>query len=496
MTENKHFFPIYSAFCKFAFVKLITMEHFDIYLAGDFGSTSNTFEVLNPYDHKSFAITSKASKEELETCIQKATSTEEEMADMPGWKRTQILNQIADEVEANLNYHTELLAKEAGKPLKYATGEVKRAIQTFRVAAEEARRLPGEHLSLDWTPAGENKEGWVKYFPVGTIAAIAPFNFPLNLATHKIAPALAAGCPVILKPASSTPLSTLALARIIDQTDLPKGAFSVLPMDRESGNQLVTDERLKLLTFTGSPEVGWNMKQNAGKKKVVLELGGNAGVIVTKDADLDFAVKKCLTGAFAYSGQVCIHAQRIYVEKEIFEKFIQKLTAETEKLKLGSPLEKSTDVSAMIDENNAKRVKSWVDEAKEQGAKVLTGGTRDNTMVEPTILTQTTNTMKVCANEIFGPVVAVESFDHFEEAVNIINDSRYGLQAGVFTDSIDRMNLAWRKLEVGGVIINDVPTFRVDHMPYGGVKDSGIGREGVKYSIMDMMEPRVLVKNL
>ncbi|MGM0612335.1 MAG: aldehyde dehydrogenase family protein [Bacteroidota bacterium] len=472
------------------------MKHFDIYLAGEFGHTTNTYEIHNPYDNKAFAITSKAGKEELETCIRKAQSVEEEMANLPGWKRTQILNQIADALEANLDYHTELLAMEAGKPLKYAKGEVKRAVQTFRVAAEEARRLPAEHISLDWTPAGENKEGWVKYFPVGTIAAIAPFNFPLNLATHKIAPALAAGCPVILKPASSTPLSTLALAEIIHNTELPKGAFSVLPMDRESGNQLVTDERLKLLTFTGSPEVGWKMKQNAGKKKVVLELGGNAGVIITKDADIDLAVKKCLVGAFAYSGQVCIHAQRIYVEKDIFEEFTRKFTAETEKLKLGSPLESSTDVSAMIDENNAERVKSWIDEAKEQGAQVLTGGTRENTMVKPTILTKTTNMMKVCALEIFGPVVAVEPFDHFDEALNMINDSRYGLQAGVFTDSIDRMNRAWRKLEVGGVIINDVPTFRVDHMPYGGVKESGLGREGVKYSIMDMLEPRLLVKNL
>lgn len=472
------------------------MEHFDIYLAGEFTSTSNTFEVSNPYDGKAFATSSKAGKQELETAIQKALATEEKMAEMPGWKRTQILNQIADELESAIDEHAELLAMEAGKPLRYATGEIKRAIQTFRVAAEEARRLPAEHLSIDWTAAGEGKEGWVKYFPIGLIAAIAPFNFPLNLAVHKIAPALAAGCPVILKPASSTPLSTLALAKIIDRTELPKGAFSVLPMDRESGNQLVTDERFKLLTFTGSPEVGWEMKKNAGKKHVVLELGGNAGVIVDKDANLEVAVKKCLVGAFAYSGQVCIHAQRIYVHQEIFDAFISRFVQETKKLKTGSPLDADTDVSAMIDENNAQRVQDWIEEAKEQGAKVLSGGARDNTIVEPTILTNTNNMMKVCALEVFGPVVAVEPFASFSEAVDKINDSRYGLQAGVFTDSIKNMNLAWKKLEVGGVIINDVPTFRVDHMPYGGVKDSGLGREGVKYSIRDMMEPRLMVKNI
>lgn len=471
------------------------MEHFKIYAAGKFLNTQNTFEVTNPYDNSVIAKTSKAGKEELETSIQRAQSVEQDMAEFPGWKRTTVLREIASEVENNLEYHAKLLAMEAGKPMRYAKGEVKRAIQTFRVAAEEARRLPSEHLSLDWTEAGEGKEGWVKYFPIGLVAAIAPFNFPLNLATHKIAPAIAAGCPVILKPASSTPLSTLALAKIIDDTDLPKGAFSVLPMNRESGNQLVTDERFKLLTFTGSPEVGWKMKNNAGKKKVVLELGGNAGVIISKDADIDYAVKKCITGAFAYSGQVCIHAQRIFVETDIIEEFTLKFKLETEKLKTGSPLDESTDISAMIDKNNAERVEQWIFEAEEQGAKVIAGGIRDNTIVKPTILTNTNNMMKVCAQEVFGPVVAVEPFDDYNEALNMINDSRYGLQAGVFTDSIERMNQAWKKLDVGGIIMNDVPTFRVDHMPYGGVKESGLGREGVKYSIHDMMEPKILVKN-
>ncbi len=471
------------------------MEHFDIYCAGEFLSTDNILEVSNPFDQGVFARTSKAGKKELEKAISAAGKVQKEMAQMPSWKRAEILLEISEKLEENIDYHARLLAREAGKPIRYARGEVKRSIQTFKVASEEAKRLPSEHLSIDWTPAGEGKEGWVKYFPVGIVAAIAPFNFPLNLAVHKLAPALAAGCPVILKPASSTPLSTLALAKIIAQTGLPKGAVSVLPMDRESGNLLVTDERFGLLTFTGSPEVGWEMKKNAGKKKVILELGGNAGVIVSKDANINLAVKKCLVGAFAYSGQVCIHAQRIYVEDEVFDEFIEKMVEGARQLNAGSPLDESTEISAMIDDGNAKRVQSWVEEAQEQGAKVLTGGIRVNNTVMPTILTNTTKVMKVCALEIFGPVVAVEKFNNFKDALDMVNDSRYGLQAGVFTDSIGRMNQAWKELEVGGVIINDVPTFRVDHMPYGGVKDSGLGREGVKYSIMDMLEPRLLVKN-
>lgn len=471
------------------------MEQFNIYQAGDFINTEHELPVIDPYTNESFALTYKAGKAELDIAIDRAQRVQKEFSDMPVWKRSEILREISDQLEKNIDYHVRILAREAGKPWKYAMGEVKRAIQTFRIASEEAKRLPAEYLSIDWTPAGEGKEGWVKYVPVGIVAGISPFNFPLNLAAHKIAPALAAGCPIILKPASSTPLSTLALAKIIDKTGLPKGAFSVLPMDRESGSQLVTDERLAKLTFTGSPEVGWKMKEKSGKKKITLELGGNAGVIVSKDADLEYAVKRCLVGGFAYSGQVCIHTQRIFVEEEIFEKFAEKFVKATRNLKTGPPLEQDTDITAMIDQENAVRVDEWIQEAKDAGAKILTGGARDRTIVEPTVITNTDREMKVCDLEVFGPVVILEPFKDFDTALSMINDSRYGLQAGVFTDSIQRMNKAWRSLEVGGIIINDVPTFRVDHMPYGGVKDSGLGREGVKYSIMEMMEPRLLVKN-
>jgi glyceraldehyde-3-phosphate dehydrogenase (NADP+) len=362
------------------------------------------------------------------------------------------------------------------------------------VAAEEAKRLPREYISLDWTPAGAGKEGLIKYFPIGLVAGIAPFNFPLNLAVHKIAPAIAAGNVIILKPARSTPLSTLELAKIIDKTDLPKGAFSVLPLDRKAGNQLVTDERIKMLSFTGSPAIGWQMKQQAGRKKVLLELGGNAGVIVSDSANLDIAVGKCLVGSFAYSGQVCIHVQRIYIHEKVFERFVEKFIEGTKKLKYGDPQEATTEISSMIDEDNAIRVENWVDEAVTDGAKILHGGKRNGTYFEPTIITNTKKQMNVCALEIFGPVVTLEKVKDFETSIFEINDSQYGLQAGVFTDSLEEMNRAFNELEVGGVVLNDVPSFRVDHMPYGGLKNSGFGREGLKYSIFEQMEPKLLVK--
>jgi glyceraldehyde-3-phosphate dehydrogenase (NADP+) len=377
--------------------------------------------------------------------------------------------------------------------LIYALGEIDRSSQTFLIAAEESKRLPREYIGLDWTPGGKDKEGSVKYFPVGLVAGISPFNFPMNLAAHKIAPAIAAGCPIIVKPASSTPLSTLELAHILDETSLPKGALSIIPMDRTTGMKLVIDERFKLLSFTGSPDVGWNMKKEAGKKKVVLELGGNAGVIVSGSADIDFAVKRCIFGGFAYSGQVCIHAQRIFVERKIVDEFLEKFVVSAYSLKSGDPLNPGTQISVMIDEPNAIRVEDWIREAVSNGAKILCGGKRKGAFFEPTVLTNTEKSMKVNRCEVFGPVVTIEPYTALQDAVHMVNDTNFGLQAGVFTRNMSEINYAFDNLEVGGVIINDVPTFRVDHMPYGGIKDSGLGREGIKYAIMDMMEPKILV---
>jgi glyceraldehyde-3-phosphate dehydrogenase (NADP+) len=471
------------------------MQDYNIYIGGEFCQTNKKLKVFNPYDNNVVAETYLAGKEELEKAIKKAQSAKSIMRDLPSHKKYAILMQIANQLDLSSNELALILAREAGKPFRYALGEINRAIQVFTVAAEESKRLPKEYISIDWTAAGEKKEGLVKHFPVGLIAGIAPFNFPLNLAAHKIAPAIASGNAIIIKPARSTPLSVLELAKIIDQTELPKGAFSVLPMDREAGNQLVTDERFNMLSFTGSPHVGWKMKANAGKKKIALELGGNAGVIVSEQADLNLAVKKCLVGGYAYSGQVCIHVQRIMIHEKVFDTFVDKFISETQKLIFGAPDEETTDISVMIDEDNARRVEDWVNEAVSDGAKILYGGKRKGSFFEPTIITNTKREMKVCALEVFGPVVTVEKFSDFSQAIDIINDSEYGLQAGVFTNSIIEMNQSFNEIEAGGVIINDVPTFRVDHMPYGGIKNSGFGREGVKYAIQEMMEPRLLVKN-
>lgn len=470
------------------------METYKIYVGGSFAETTSALDVINPYSQQLVATTFRAGAGELETAITKAQNVREELKNLPAYQRYAILMQIAGEIKSNRRHLAGVLCRESAKPLRYALGEIDRAAQTFIVAAEESKRLPREYMSLDWTIPGEHKEGIVKYFPVGLIAGIAPFNFPMNLAVHKLAPAIAAGCPVILKPASSTPLSTLELAKIIDATALPKGAVSILPMDRNAGNQLVTDERFKLLSFTGSPAVGWEMKKNAGKKKVVLELGGNAAVIITPSASLEDAVPKAVAAGFSYSGQICIHAQRFFVHESVFDTFTGKFIASAKKLKQGDPENPDTDISAMIDEENALRVEQWVNDAVKQGAELLLGGKRNGTFVEPTILTGTTNEMNVCSREIFGPVVTIERYSTFKQAVEMLNDSDFGLQAGVFTNDLSEADKAFNTIETGGVIINDMPTFRVDHMPYGGVKDSGLGREGVKYAIMDMMEPRILVK--
>ncbi len=470
------------------------METYKIYYAGAFHTTGKELEVRSPFSRELIAKTYLASADDLNKAIEAALAVEKEMAELPTYVRYQALMHIANRIRENEEKFAHIIASEAAKPYRYALGEVRRAIQTFTVAAEEAKRLPYEYITLDWTEPGKDKEGLVKYFPIGLVAGISPFNFPLNLAVHKIAPAIAAGNPIILKPSRHTPLSTLELAKIIDETELPKGAVSIVPTDRQVGQILVEDPRIKMLSFTGSPAVGWKMKKDAPpQKRVLLELGGNAGIIVSKTADLDLALKKILVGAYAYSGQVCIHAQRIYVHKDIFDTFVNRFIEETKKLKEGDPTDPETDISSMIEEDAARRVEQWVNEAVDQGAKVLYGGQRKFNFFQPTVLTNTKSNMKVWALEIFGPVVLVEQFETFEQAVDMINDSEYGLQAGVFTDSYKEISYAFNNIVVGGVIINDVPTFRVDHMPYGGVKNSGFGREGLKYSIREQMEPRLLV---
>jgi len=430
----------------------------------------------------------------LNKAIHTALGLRAELAELPSFRKFEILRFISDQLKSKRQYLAEVLAAENAKPIRYALGEIDRSVQTFLIAAEESKRVQKEYMSLDWTPNGQGREGIVHYFPIGLVAGIAPFNFPMNLAVHKLAPAIATGCPIILKPASSTPLSTLELAKIIDESGLPKGAVSILPMDRKTGNLLVTDARFKLLSFTGSPVVGWEMKKQSGKKKVVLELGGNAGVIVGQSANLEAVLKKSIVGAFSYSGQICIHAQRFFVHETLFDAFVAGMKKAALTLSYGNPLNPDTEISSMIDEENAIRVETWVKEAVNQGAELVCGGQRQGTFVEPTILLNCTNAMKAYAEEVFGPVICIEPFKTIEEAVTLANDTVFGLQCGVFTDSVSELDYCFRQLEVGGVIHNDVPTLRFDQMPYGGVKESGLGREGVRYAMLDMLEPRILVK--
>jgi len=465
-----------------------------LYCGGSFIETPDTFDVVNSCDQSLVGTSCQAGPKELEQAIAAAYAAEPVLKASGAYERSEWLREIAAGLVKDKNNIALLLSREACKPIRLALTEVDRAAEVFRIAAEETKRIPGEVLSIDWTPAGKGKQGLVKYFPVGLVAGISPFNFPLNLTAHKIAPAIAASCPIILKPATRTPLTTLKLAEIIDASGLPKGSVSIMPMDRVTGNLLVTDERFRLLSFTGSPAVGWKMKSDAGKKKVVLELGGNAGVIVTASCDLANAVQRCVAGGFSYAGQVCIHTQRIYVESAIFDEFLSRFIMAVKNLRKGNPDDPDTEISAMIDEANAIRVEQWVKEATASGAEVLCGGHRTGAFMEPTVITGTDFSMSVCSREIFGPVVTIERYSSFEQAVDWVNNSEFGLQAGIFTNNISEMDEAFSRIEAGGIIINDVPTFRVDHMPYGGVKNSGLGREGVRYAMLEMMEPRLLVR--
>ncbi len=470
------------------------METRQILVGGHFTDSNDDLEIFDPWTGEAFAKTFSATKSQVEEAIQKANEAEKEMAALSSYEKERILRTVSKTLLDREDELIRVICREAGKPYKYAKAEAARAVQTFHIAAEECKRKPKEYLDLDWTPSGAHKEALVDSFPVGTIAGITPFNFPLNLVAHKIAPAIAAGCPIVLKPDERTPLSALLLGKILMETDLPRGGISVIPTDRDTGNLLVTDDDIAMLSFTGSPRAGWEMKKNAGKKKVILELGGNAGTVVCDDSDPEHAIDRSVFGGFVYAGQVCIHAQRILIEDNIFEEFERRFVQGVENLKAGEPMDPKTDISAMIDEASAERVGSWIQEASSNGAKILTGGKREGRFVHPTVLTNTDPSMKVNCEEVFGPVVTLERFSTFEEALDIVNDSRYGLQAGVFTKSQPKIDHAFKTLEVGGVVVNDVPAFRVDHMPYGGVKDSGFGREGLKYAIQEMTEPRVLIK--
>jgi len=466
------------------------------YLQGKWIEEGTPVEIRAPYDGTPLAEVFQATREHAEQAIQAAVRAFGTTRKLPAFERQRVLRSIAQHITSRKEEFARTLAQEAGKPLKAARTEIERAIFTFTVAAEETTRIHGEYLSLDWQQFTSGRWGIVKRFPIGPVAGITPFNFPLNLVAHKVAPAIAAGCSMILKPAPQTPLSSLLLAEAVEQAGLPDGAFNVLPLSNEDAGLLVTDERIKLISFTGSAPVGWEIKRRAGKKKVVLELGGNAGVIVHGDADLAWAADRCVTGGFAYAGQTCISVQRILVERQAFAKFRDLLLQGVSKLNVGDPMDDSTDLGPLIRESDAIRAEEWVTAAIQDGATLLSGGKRRGSILDPTVLTGTRPDMKVNCQEIFAPVVTLEPYDSFSQALRVINESPYGLQAGVFTRDAARIFQAFEELEVGGVIAGDVPSFRIDHMPYGGVKDSGLGREGLRYAIEDMTEPRLLVMNL
>ncbi|MGI8403334.1 MAG: aldehyde dehydrogenase family protein, partial [Thermomicrobiales bacterium] len=387
------------------------------------------------------------------------------------------------------------IAREAGKIVGEATTETDRGIFTLDTAAEEAKRIEGDVIPLDLLPSSKGRFGIVRRFPIGPIAGISPFNFPLNLALHKVAPAIASGNPIVLKPPTLAPLTMLLIARFADEVGVPKGVLSVLPMDRETGNAMVSDARFKLLSFTGSPDVGWKMKAQAGMKQVVLELGGNAGVLIDDDADIDFAISRIRTGAFSYAGQVCISVQRVFVLESRYQEVRDKLVKAASSLRAGDPLDPATDLGPMIDDKAAGRAQEWVENAAREGATILTGGKADGRFFEPTVIEHAKKESFVCSREAFAPLVTIFPVKSFSEGIDQLNDSEYGLQAGIFSNRLEQALTAFERVEAGGVIINDVPTYRIDHMPYGGVKSSGLSREGIRYAIEDMTEPRLMVLN-
>jgi glyceraldehyde-3-phosphate dehydrogenase (NADP+) len=465
-----------------------------IFLAGRWVDSPDPLLVTNPADADNPAgSTFNATEAQYEEAVEAAVAAFQVTRTLPAYERGRILREISAGIKARREELGRLLSTEAGKPIRDALVEVDRAVVTFRLGAEEAERMVGETIPLDITPAAKGRMGITRRFPIGPVAAISPFNFPLNLAVHKIAPAIAAGCSIVLKPPSKDPLTMLTVGEIIEAAGPPAGSVSILPMTRELGDRMVADPRFKLLTFTGSPSVGWRMKERAGKKKVVLELGGNAGVIVDRTADLDWAVRRTLIGAFAYAGQVCISVQRMFVHEDIWDAFVDRLVEGAKALKLGDPLDASTDVGPMVDGAAASRTQRWVDEAVALGGKVLLGGKADGNFFAPTILTDVPVTAQVCSNEAFAPLVVAFPFRDFGDAIRQVNDSFFGLQTGVFTNDLTHAWQAFNELEVGGVIVNDVPTYRADHMPYGGVKDSGLGREGLRWAIEDMTELRIMV---
>ena len=468
-------------------------ESFPYYVANKPEKPNTDLVVTDKYSGKPVTRVAMAKPQVIDRAIAKAVEATGPCREMPAYERQAVLNHCVRRFQERFEELAMALCVEAGKPIKDSRGEATRLVDTFRIASEESVRNYGEVMPLDISPRAKGYSGMWKRVPIGPCSFISPFNFPLNLAAHKVAPAIAVGCPFVLKPASLTPIGALIIGEILAETDLPEGAFSILPCRRDGAELFTTDERLKLLSFTGSPAVGWALKAKAGKKKVVLELGGNAAVIVDEDADLDDAVERITFGAYYQSGQSCISVQRVLAHEAIYGALRDRLVKTVSKLKKGDPKDASTFVGPMISEKEATRLESWIEAAVGAGARILCGGKRDGVMLDATLLENVPEEADVSCQEAFGPVAILSRFRHFDEALETVNRSSFGLQAGVFTRDLYNAHRAWDRLEVGGVIVGDVPSYRVDNMPYGGVKDSGLGREGVRFAMEDMTEIRLLV---
>lgn len=471
-------------------------EPYRMYLAGSWVESGEDVTSINPYSGEVVGTTYNASDEQVEAAMQAAVAAFETTRRLPSYRRYEILDRLADLIKENADQLARTIALEAGKPIRAARGEVSRAILTTRTAAEEAKRIYGEVQPLDLAEGAEGRTGIIKRFPIGPVLGITPFNYPLNLVLHKLTPAFAAGCSIVIKPAPATPLVALRLAKLCEDAGFPPGSLSVIPTTNDRAEKMVRDERFKVLSFTGSQNVGWYLKSIAGRKKVILELGGNAGVILDQDADVDRAVERIVDAGFSFAGQSCISVQRVYIHESIFMRVRGKLVHAAQDLKLGDPMAPDTDLGPMIRPQIAKRTYSWITDAIAEGAMVVTGGklAGDN-MLEPTVIAHVNSKSAVCREEVFAPLIGLYVFDDFEEAVARVNDSDYGLQAGVFTNNLRHAWYAFENIEVGALMINDVPTWRIDPMPYGGVKQSGFGREGLRYAIDSMTEMRLMMLN-
>ena len=469
-------------------------EKYPYFLANEAVYANDDLIVTDKYTNQPATRVALADAKAIDNGIAATVLAAPEMEDMPSFERQQILEHCVTRFRERSDELAYALCIEAGKPIKDSEGEVSRLIDTFKIAAEESVRIPGELQTLDISARARGYRGMWKRVPIGPCSFISPFNFPLNLAAHKVAPAIAAGCPFVMKPASRTPLGAIIMGEVLAETSLPKGAFSILPCSRDGADLFTVDERLKLLSFTGSPGVGWDLKAKCGKKKVVLELGGNAAVVVDSDTqDIDDAIERIIFGAFYQSGQSCIGVQRIIIHEKIYHDFKSKLVEATKRLKSGNPQDPDTFIGPMISVGEAKRLKGWIDNAVADGAKLLCGGSLEENLLEATLLENVPGDADVTREEAFGPMALLTKFSTWDEAIEIVNNSKFGIHAGIFTRDFYKVQRAWDKMEVGGVVVGDVPSYRVDNMPYGGVKDSGIGREGVKFAIEDMTEIRNLV---